>query len=143
MLPRNENADFGNASKNSGSKTLLALTNLSTWERVRAHAASSLTVTSLWPGARVESHYPIRVHTGGDNKLVFRVITLLALITLITKTLITVITFITLITLIGGRCCTRLCAHRDLRPALTRGPCRKRAVGPSFRRAQLRPTQPE
>ena len=56
----------------SSSRTLEVLDNLDTWERVQAQAVGDPKVTGL-VGARVESHYPVRVCNASSENVVFRV----------------------------------------------------------------------
>jgi len=66
--------DYDAAKTRSGSATLALLAPLSSYERVRMHATSALTVEPLSPQARPESHYPIRVcDDSNSGEVLFRV----------------------------------------------------------------------
>ena len=73
VLPR-AGDEYELARTNANSRTLNELVNgMSTWERVQMQAVGGgLTVTAV-SGARVESHYPVRVCATGGSNPVFEV----------------------------------------------------------------------
>ena len=71
IYPRNQQYEI--AKQNSQSKTLTAMSNMNTWQRVQANAIRGQILVEPLINVNVESHYPIRIHATEATNLLFAV----------------------------------------------------------------------